>query len=78
MGWWDDAAELEPAAAGAAEELVLGLRGLAEPVDLDKAERGGGVVLVAFFIGRQLIAIEAVHAQARNGVIEKEFFMSRA
>ena len=35
----DDAGELEPAAAGAAEELVLGLGGLAQPVDLDEAER---------------------------------------
>ena len=45
---------------------MLGLRGLAEPVDFDEAHGGGRVVLVAFFIGRQLVAIEAVDALAAD------------
>ena len=36
----DDTWKLEPAAAGAAKELMLGLGGLAEPVNLDKPKRG--------------------------------------
>ena len=60
----NDARQLERAAAGSAEELVLGLGGLAQSVDLDEPERGRRVVLVAFFIGRQLVAIKAVVALA--------------
>ena len=56
----DDARQFEPRARLAFQELVLGLGGLAEAVDLDEAQRGGGVVLVAFLVGGQLVAVEAV------------------
>ena len=62
----DDARQFEPAAAGALEHLVLGLGGLREAVDLDEALGGRGVVLVAFLVGGQLVAVEAVLALAAD------------
>src|SRR4051812_30718289 len=63
----DDAGQFEvAAAAGALEHLVLGLGGLRQAVDLDEALGGGGVVLVTFLVGGQLVAVEAVLALAAD------------
>src|SRR5262249_5249313 len=58
--------QLEAAAGRSAEKLMPRLRGLAKSVDLDEPQRGGGVILVAFFVGRELMPIQAVVALAAD------------
>src|SRR5271157_177471 len=62
----EDAGEFQPRAGLAFEELVLGLRGLAQAVDLDEAQRRRHVVLVAFLVGGQLVTVEAALALAAD------------
>ena len=50
----------------ASQELVLGLCGLSQPVDLDESQRGRGVILIPFLVGRQLMSVQAMLALAAH------------